>query len=402
MDKIKLMNNDDYQSGRSFPKEVLFDKSRMKKLFTNKWFFVGTRGDVPAAGSYLSFNLFENSYFLIHGDDGEIRCLVNRCAHQSARLITENTGKTLAKIMCPNHQWTYNLNDGSLSSAARMPSDFVQSDRGKNCGLDSIKVQEIEGMLFACLGNQGAEDDTLQISSVIKPYIQDYNVGKGSYKLAYHERVELDANWLVVMLNNRECCHCQMNHRGLLKLFSDDSFNGSKSPRYVAMLEEASQRWDANGLLWQEQAFDKHDSCRLARYPMKKGFKSTSFDGEPCSKKLIGPHTDYDEGTLSFWFNPNAWIHFASDHIATNWVLPLDENKCVLYTSWIVHEDAIEGEDYNYKHMTDVWKVTNEEDEGLCQSMTQGALSEHYKPGYFSADERHCQQFCDWYMKHSK
>ena len=111
---------------------------------------------------------------------------------------------------------------------------------------------------------------------------------------------------------------------------------------------------------------------------------------------------DHDSSTLSMWINPNAWIHFTSDHIATNWVLPLSEDKCVVYSSWIVHEDALEGEDYNTDHLIDVWKVTNAEDVGLCQSMTSGAKSKYYQPGPFAEDEKFCIQFCDWYMKHSE
>ena len=90
-----------------------------------------------------------------------------------------------------------------------------------------------------------------------------------------------------------------------------------------------------------------------------------------------------------------------SDHIATNWVLPLDSFRCVLFTSWIVHKDAVEGVDYTEEHMTDVWRVTNGEDVALCESMSAGTRSKHYRPGPFSEDERFCTQFTDWYMKHS-
>ncbi|MFD2739623.1 SRPBCC family protein [Sulfitobacter aestuarii] len=48
-----------------------------------------------------------------------------------------------------------------------------------------------------------------------------------------------------------------------------------------------------------------------------------------------------------------------------------------------------------------MWKVTNAEDVGLCMSMSDGAKSDHYRPGPFSPDERHCVQFCDWIMKYS-
>ena len=141
----------------------------------------------------------------------------------------------------------------------------------------------------------------------------------------------------------------------------------------------------------------------MARYPLADGYKSITFDGKPASQKLIGPHIDtgYDGGTLSIWLNPNAWIHMTSDHIATNWVLPLDSFRCVLFTSWIVHKDAVEGVDYTEDHMTDVWRVTNGEDVALCESMSAGTRSKHYRPGPFSEDEKFCTQFTDWYMKHS-
>ena len=48
--------NKDYRDGYSFPKSVLFDLERMKNLFNKKWFFVGTRGDVPSKGSFSIFN----------------------------------------------------------------------------------------------------------------------------------------------------------------------------------------------------------------------------------------------------------------------------------------------------------------------------------------------------------
>ena len=96
-----------------------------------------------------------------------------------------------------------------------------------------------------------------------------------------------------------------------------------------------------------------------------------------------------------------TWVHFTSDHIATNWVLPLGTDACVPYSSWIVREDAVEGVDYEVGHLTDVWKVTNAEDVGLEMSMTDGARSAHYRPGPFAPDEQHCVQFCDWFMAYS-
>jgi Rieske 2Fe-2S family protein len=390
-----------YASGFGLAQDVLFDQARAERLFTRKWFFAGTRGDIPNPRDYLNFQLFDDHYFLLHGSDGVIRCMVNRCSHQSARLVKADTGRCAASLICPNHQWAYNLNDGSVRNAPGLGPDFPNSPDGKARALRQIPVVELDGLLFACLSDTPDHSDMDEIRSIIAPYAAPFGLGKGGYKLAHHHREILDASWLLVMINNRECCHCSNNHRGLLKLFDPSSFNGARTPAYQAMLDRAIARWEDKGLAWQEQAFTPNDCARVARYPINESFKSITFDGAPASRKLIGPFDDYDPSTLSMWFNPNAWVHFTSDHIATNWVLPLGPDKCALYSSWIVHEDAVEGEDYDVDHLTEVWKVTNAEDVELCRSMTDGARSRYYSPGPFAPDERHCIQFCDWYMTHS-
>jgi len=393
-----------YRPGYGFPRNVYFDTDRIKRLHHNKWFFVATRGDLPKVRNYFEFNLLGESYFLIHGADGVMRGYVNRCAHQSARLINLHTGKCGARIICPNHQWAFDLATGELVHGAGMPEGFASSPEGKDIYLNQIAVDEVDGLIFACLNPDATREDLDVIAELIEPYTRPFDLGGTDYKLAYHEREIIDASWLSVMINNRECNHCARNHKQLLKLFDASSFNGTMSPEYNVLFSKAQNRWDKTGLAWEEQAFTVSDQCRVARYPLADGFQSITFDGKLASKKLIGPHieTGHDEGTLSLWLNPNAWIHMTSDHIATNWVLPIDATHCELYTSWIVHKDAVEGQDYNEAHMTEVWRVTNAEDVTLCRSMTQGTTSEHYKPGPFSPMEKFCTQFCDWYMKHSE
>jgi Rieske 2Fe-2S family protein len=390
-----------YQSGFGLPANILFDTERARRLFSKKWFFAGTRGDVPRPRDYFTFEIFNDDLMLVHGSDGKIRCFVNRCAHQSAKILKSNAGTSSASLVCPNHQWSYSIDSGALRGAAIMGADFIKSDLGSCSALHSLPVREVAGLLFVCLGEQADDSDMTEIESILGPYIDDFCLAKGGYKLAHHYREIVPANWLQVMVNNRECFHCQLNHKGLLNLFDPSSFNAMSSPGYEALFTAAVQRWESLDLPWKEQAFNLNDSCRVARYPLKDGFKSITFDGQYASKKLIGGWQDYDASTLSIWLNPNAWVHFVSDHIATNWVLPIDEKTSMMYSSWIVHEDAVEGEDYDLDHLTEVWRVTNAEDVHLCNSMTRGAMSSYYKPGPFADAEQFCKQFCDWYMKYS-
>ncbi len=373
----------------------------MERLFERKWFFVGMRGDIPNKRDYLKFSLFDEEYVLVHGQDGEIHGYVNRCAHQSARLFNEDVGRCAARIICPNHQWAFDTNNGALVHAPHMCENFANSKDGQSFALDQIAVREVGSMLFACLGENPKHDDMDRMAALIAPYTAPFANAPHGYKRAYHHREIIDANWLLVMINNRECCHCAQNHKRLLALFDPSSFNGTTTPEYQALIDAAKIRWDTQGLAWEELPFDPDENFRIARYPLAPGFQSITFDGRLASQKLIGPFENAkpDSSTLSFWLNPNCWVHFTSDHIATNWVLPLSENRCELYTSWIVHADAQEHQDFEPDHMKEVWLVTNSEDVGLCKSMSEGAASRYYKPGPFSDSEQFCTQFCDWYMR---
>lgn len=388
----------DYRSGYGLPQDVLFDIEHSRRLLTNRWVFVGTRGDVAQPGDVFAFDLFDESYLLLHGADGEIRGFENRCLHQSARLAPDPTGRCGARFVCPNHQWSYDPVTGSLRGATGMPRSFVDDPPSGFEGLTRLTVAERSGLLFARLGDDPDESDLDAMDTVIRPYVDPFHLGEGGYKLALHEREIVDANWLLVMVNNRECVHCRANHPGLCDLFDPSSFNGATSPAYDALFDAARQRWTAAGLAWEEQPFTAHDATRVARYPMKEGFASITFDGRPACAKTIGPWEHHDNSTLSIWLNPNTWIHYTSDHIATNWVLPLGPDSCALYTSYLVREDAVEGEDYDLDHMAEVWRVTNGEDVDLCRSMTAGAKSRHYIPGPFGENERWCAQLCDWVM----
>ena len=93
----------DYRSGYGLPQNVLFDVEHSRRLLTNRWVFVGTRGDVAQPGGVFAFDLFDESYLLLHGADVVIRRFENRCLHQSARLNAEPTGRCGARFVCPNH-----------------------------------------------------------------------------------------------------------------------------------------------------------------------------------------------------------------------------------------------------------------------------------------------------------
>ena len=67
-------------------------------------------------------------------------------------------------------------------------------------------------------------------------------------------------------------------------------------------------------------------------------------------------------------------------------------------TTWLVHEDAVEGADYDLEKLTDVWHHTNEQDSALCARAHTGISSPAYQPGPYAPNEYQVDEFVTWYL----
>ena len=67
-------------------------------------------------------------------------------------------------------------------------------------------------------------------------------------------------------------------------------------------------------------------------------------------------------------------------------VLPLSADRTLVRTTWLVHEDAEEGVDYDVDTLTHVWRETNEQDSVFCARAQLGVSSPGYEPGPYAAE----------------
>ena len=54
-------------------------------------------------------------------------------------------------------------------------------------------------------------------------------------------------------------------------------------------------------------------------------------------------------GSLLLFHYPSTWNHVLGDHAISFRVLPVGPMQTQLTTRWLVHTDAVEGEDYTSK-----------------------------------------------------
>ena len=136
---------------------------------------------------------------------------------------------------------------------------------------------------------------------------------------------------------------------------------------------------------------------RCIRLPFNEGAVSFTMDGKPACNKLLGDFTDPELGSVRMFRVPNNWNHFLSDHIIHFRVLPLSANRTAVRTTWLVHEDAVEGVDYDIGRLTEVWTATNDQDRILAERNHLGIRSKAYEPGPFAPSEFMLNNFSEWY-----
>jgi Rieske 2Fe-2S family protein len=166
-------------------------------------------------------------------------------------------------------------------------------------------------------------------------------------------------------------------------------------------VEERTKQWEAMCLPSAEieRLADLVTGFRTQRLPLDRDGESQTLDAKVASKKLLGGFERADLGGLSFWTQPNSWHHFMSDHVVTFAALPLTPETTLLRTKWLVHKDAVEGEDYDSDNLTGVWEATNQQDADLVGQTQQGVRSPAYEPGPYSPyTSGRVEKFMLWYL----
>ena len=382
-----------YQSAEIFDLDI-------EAIFGKHWIYVAVEPDVPEPGDYITVKIGHDSVIIVRDDDMEVKAFHNVCRHRGSRICNEEKG-TLGNIVCPYHQWTYDLN-GKLIFTEHMGEDFDPT----NHSLKPVHLGNIAGLIFICLSDNPPEDFA-DLKAIMTPYIAPHQLQ--NCKIAYQEDLIEHGNWKLTMENNRECYHCATNHPELLKSMYEFGFGYQPSPanshkidEFNVEIEKDRVRWEACGLPSSELDFlnTRVTGFRTQRLSLDRGGESQTMDGTVASKKLLGELTQRDLGGLSFWTQPNSWHHFMSDHIVTFSVIPLDAHHTLLRTKWLVHKDAAEGKDYDLQKLTEVWRATNKQDGTLVEYTHRGSSGSAYRPGPYSPFTEGLVEKCThWYIQ---
>ncbi|MBZ4021753.1 Rieske (2Fe-2S) protein [Rhodobacter sp. TJ_12] len=382
------------QKNYALPRDLYCDEAvfqaDLDHVFAREWLFAVPSCQLVKAGDYATLQVGAYPVIVVRGADGMIRAFHNVCRHRGQRLCAK-AGGTAPKLVCPYHQWTYDL-DGKLLWAKDMQEDFDPRAHG----LKKVHCVDIGGMVFICLAE--VPPSIAELAGALGRYLAP--AGLKEARVAHVSTIVEKGNWKLVVENNRECYHCGGAHPSLCRTYSDN-------PRMTAMEgpDAASpdilahwERCEAAGL---PSRFVNHPEMqwRLARIPLLNEAESYTMSTKPAVRgKRLGTIPFNDAGSLLFFHYPNTWNHFLADHAIVFRVLPISATETEVTTTWLVPGDAVEGVDYDLKELTEVWMATNDEDRQVVEENQVGVRSPAYVPGPYSlVQEEGVIQFVDWY-----
>jgi glycine betaine catabolism A len=373
-----------------YTNEAVFQQD-LERVFRRCWLFAGHACRIRQPGDYFTFEVGPDSLIISRADDGQVYGMFNTCRHRGSRICTASSGH-VGKFVCPYHQWSYER-DGRLAGARWMGDGFDKSQYP----LQRAKVENVAGLIFVCLADE--PPDFQSARQAMEPHLRPHRLERAQVCRTVEFTVR--ANWKTLFENHRECYHCPVGHPEFCKTNYHTNMpdDGRADTEYDEFQRRKYARWQSLGLPVGETNFPDGQWFRAARVPLRDGFVTESLDGRPLAP-LMGDLPERDTGSVRIITFPNAWSHADSDYAMSTQLFPLGPALTKVTITWLVHEDARAGVDYDPEQVMALWKITTEQDIVLCENNQLGIQSSRYQPGPFSPlTEQGVETFTRWYIR---
>jgi len=175
-------------------KECLWDRS---------WLYACHADQLPAAGSFVTWEKNSSPVVIVRGNDGNIRAFYNTCRHRGGPLVKNTAGTLDDGFVCAFHGWKYDLNGNLLGVRDR--SDFGELDF-ECLGLKEIRCENLGNWIFV---NEDPQAESLQ--TYLTPVAEDWQqiepqatryIASSSYVVECNVKTLLEAFLEVYHLRN--------------------------------------------------------------------------------------------------------------------------------------------------------------------------------------------------------
>ncbi|RWK94367.1 aromatic ring-hydroxylating dioxygenase subunit alpha [Mesorhizobium sp.] len=406
LDTPKIASISDTWSGQESLSHLYYTSKEVYDVDINmitdsQWLLAGHISQIPKRGDFFLFEVGIENIIVTRESPERIRAFYNVCRHRGSRICTKPAG-SVRTLTCPYHSWSWNL-DGTMRGAPQMPAEF----RKELYNLHEVHVGVFEGIIF--LNFSASEPPSFEeFVCRFRDMVQPHQLAKT--KIAYRKSYPTTANWKLVAENFQECYHCGPSHPTYCSVHSKVKLLGFIGGRSVGTTE-AVAAFEPLMVNWEEKASamghytgrftDDCDSPHMqqgVRTPYLTDAETETRDGKLVAP-FLGSYTQSDGASSYAVFCPLNTALINADYAVLISFIPRGVNSTDVECIWLVHEDAVEGKDYDVARLIDVWDTTLTEDKKIVEDNQLGVNSSVYKPGPHSYMEAGATSVVGWYLK---
>ena len=336
------------------------------------WVVAGREEEIPNPRDYKVVKIGTQGILILRDTEGTLRAFHNTCRHRGSILCTEEAGSVRGRrIVCPYHNWTYEL-DGTLVATPRQ-METAGFDM-KDYPLFDVAVDTWGGFLFVNLAGREAAPLSEALGDIPGQFTRygfpDLRIGK---------RIILDvkANWKLLFENFSECFHCPPVHPELCEIVSAYRDAGAWGLRYDT----------AGNLLKELRPRYKPEAATL------------TMDGTALIPPFKGL-TDEERQTLYIaqTFRPNLFLNVHPDYVNSHMMFPTGPESVRMVYDWLFEPESMRLPTFSLEHYVTLWDLTNRQDARNCQWQQEGIHSRELRHGNFVPQEVVCHQFNQWVL----
>jgi phenylpropionate dioxygenase-like ring-hydroxylating dioxygenase large terminal subunit len=193
-----------------------FARAERDKLWRKVWQQVGRLEEIAEVGSYLTYDILDDSILVVRTAPDKIRAFYNVCSHRGRRLVDTPKGAKRAcgkkaQFVCGFHAWTYNL-EGKCTHILNK-EDWKGTLTNERTRLGEIKVDVWAGWIWINL-----DPDCVPLREYLEPaaaMLDPFELHNMRYR--WRRWVVFECNWKVAMEAFAETYHVPGTHPEFMK-----------------------------------------------------------------------------------------------------------------------------------------------------------------------------------------
>jgi phenylpropionate dioxygenase-like ring-hydroxylating dioxygenase large terminal subunit len=193
-----------------------FLKLEKERLWTRVWQVACREEELPRVGSFVTYNIMDESIVVVRTSETEIKAFYNVCQHRGRRL-TEGCGQ-IAQFHCRFHGWQYAL-DGKVTRVLdRGDWDGCPDFGDADLSLKPLLVDTWGGYVFVN-PDPGAKP-LREFLAPVPDYLDRFELETMRYR--WYVSVKMPCNWKVALEAFNEGYHVSATHPQLMNTYGED------------------------------------------------------------------------------------------------------------------------------------------------------------------------------------